>query len=325
MKIVIPDDYQNIVDQLDCYSLIRHHQVTRYREPAMSVAQLAERLRDADVVVAIRERTEFSRSLIERLPKLKLIALVGRASRMIDSGACTEHGVMVATGKSNSPVAPAELTIALILASRRNIALEAERMKRGDWPCTLSHRLRGSTLGIFGLGAIGALVAQSGKGLGMEVLVWGRAGSLERARAGGYDIASSKQELFENSDVLSLHVRLVPETRGIVGRDDLARMKPTALIVNTARAELIKPGALEEALRKGRPGFAAADVYEEEPIIGGNHPLLKLPNALCVPHVGWAEWDNFELYFSEAFEQIVAFEKGETLRLANPDVTPRGD
>jgi D-3-phosphoglycerate dehydrogenase len=323
MKIVIPDDYQDMVDQLDCYSLIRHHQVTRYREPAETPALLAARLRDADVVVAIRERSEFSRWLIERLPNLKLIALLGRASRMIDYAACTEHGVMVATGKSNSPVAPAELTIALILAARRNVALEAERMKRGDWPCTLSHRLRGSTLGIFGLGAIGALVARAGEGLAMDVLVWGRSGSLERARAAGYRTASSKEELFEKSDVLSLHVRLVPETRGIVGPDDLARMKPTALIVNTARAELFQPGALVDALRNGRPGFTAVDVYEEEPIIGGNHPLLRLSNALCVPHIGWAEWDNFELYFSEAFEQIVAFEKGEKLRLANPDVKPR--
>jgi D-3-phosphoglycerate dehydrogenase len=323
MKIVIPDDYQDIVDQLDCYSLIRHHQVTRHRQPAKTIDQLERRLRDADVVVSIRERTEISRSLLERLPKLRLIALVGRSSRMIDYAACTEHGVMVATGKSNSPDAPAELTVALILASRRNVALEAERMKRGDWPCTLSHRLRGSTLGIFGLGAIGALVAQAGRGLAMDVLVWGREGSLQRARAAGYRTAANKEELFESSDVLSLHVRLVPETRGIVALDDLARMKPTALIVNTARAELLQRGALVEALRKGRPGYAAVDVYEEEPIIGGNHPLLKMPNALCVPHIGWAEWENFELYFSEAFEQIVAFEKGEKLRLANPDVKPR--
>jgi len=323
MKIVIPDDYQDMVDQLDCFSLIRHHEVTRYREPAKTLDQLADRLRDADIIVLIRERTELGRALIERLPKLRLIALVGRSSRMIDYAACTEHAVMVSTGKSNSPEAPAELTVALILASRRNVALEAERMKRGDWPCTLSHRLRGSTLGIFGLGAIGALVAEAGRGLGMNVLVWGREGSLERARALGYRSAKAKQELFESSDVLSLHLRLSRETRGIIGLDDLARMKPTALIVNTARAELIAPGALVEALRKGRPGFAALDVYDEEPVIDGNHPLLKMPNALCVPHIGWAEWDNFELYFSEAFEQIVAFEKGEHLRLANPDVKPR--
>jgi len=323
MKIVIPDDYQDMVDRLHCYSLIRHHEVTRYREPAKSLDQLADRLCDADVVVSIRERTEFRRSLIERLPKLRLIALVGRSSRMIDYAACTEHGVMVATGKSNSPEAPAELTVALILASRRNVALEAERMKRGDWPCTLSHRLRGSTLGIFGLGAIGALVAEAGRGLAMNVLVWGREGSLERARAAGFRTTKAKQELFESSDVLSLHLRLVQETRGIIGPDDLARMKPTALIVNTARAELIQPGALVEALQKGRPGFAALDVYDQEPVIDGNHPLLKMPNALCVPHIGWAEWDNFELYFSEVFEQIVAYEKGEKLRLANPDVKPR--
>ncbi len=323
MKIVIPDDYQDMVDQLDCFSLIRDHEVTRYREPAKTLDQLAHRLRDADVIVLIRERTELGRSLIERLPKLRLIALVGRSSRMIDYAACTEHGVMVSTGKSNSPEAPAELTLALILASRRNVALEAERMKRGDWPCTLSHRLRGSTLGIFGLGAIGALVAAAGRGLAMNVLVWGREGSLDRARAAGYRTAKAKQELFESSDVLSLHLRLSRETRGIVELADLARMKPTALIVNTARAELIEPGALVEALHKGRPGFAAVDVYDQEPIIGGNHPLLKLPNALCVPHIGWAEWDNFELYFSEAFEQIVAYENGEELRLANPDVKPR--
>jgi D-3-phosphoglycerate dehydrogenase len=220
-------------------------------------------------------------------------------------------------------VAPAELAIALIVASRRNVALEAERMKRGDWPCTLSHRLRGSTLGIFGLGAIGGLVAVAGRGLGMEVLVWGQQGSFERAKAAGYEVAAGKADLFERSDVLSLHVRLKAETRGIVGAPDLALMKPTALIVNTARAELIAPGALVAALRNGRPGYAAVDVYEQEPVTGGDHPLLKRPNALCVPHLGWAEWDNFELYFSEAFEQIVAFENGTPMRLANPDVKRR--
>ena len=183
MKIVIPDDYQDMVDQLACFALIRHHEVTRYREPARDLDQLVERLRDADVVVSIRERVEFSRALLTRLPKLKLIALIGRNSHMLDFAACTELGIPVATGKSNSPVAPAELTIALILASRRNVALEAERMRRGDWPCTLSHRLRGSTLGIFGLGAIGQLVAEAGRGLGMEVLVFGQQGLVREGRA----------------------------------------------------------------------------------------------------------------------------------------------
>jgi D-3-phosphoglycerate dehydrogenase len=323
MKIVIPDDYQDMVDQLECFSLIRHHDVIRYREPARDLDALTERLCDAEVVVSIRERVEFSRSLLDRLPKLKLIALVGRNSKMIDFAACTELGIAVATGTSNSPVAPAELTLALIVAARRNVALEAERMRRGEWPCTLSHRLRGSTLGIFGLGAIGQLVAQGGRGLGMDILVWGQSSSMEKAAAAGYAGAAGKSELFERSDVLSLHVRLTRDTRGIVGAHDLAQMKPTALIVNTARAELIEPGALLDALRKGRPGFAAVDVYEQEPIINGNHPYLSRPNVLCTPHIGWAEWTNFELYFREAFEQIVAFEQGSPLRLGNPGVAPR--
>src|SRR5712692_5660012 len=224
MKIVIPDDYQNMVDRLDCYSLIQRHEITRYREPARDLDQLVERLADADIVVSIRERVEFSRALLERLPKLKLIALVGRNSKMIDFGACTELGIPVATGKSNSPVAPAELTLSLIMSSRRNVALEAERMRRGDWPCTLSHRLRGSTLGIFGLGAIGQLVAEGGRGLGMNVLVWGQDASFEKAAAAGYAVAASKEELFERSDVLSLHVRFTRDTRGIIGPNDLDRM-----------------------------------------------------------------------------------------------------
>ena len=320
MNIVIPDDYQNMVDRLACYSLVRHHAIARYREPARDFTELVGRLGEAEVIVAIRERIAFTRALLERLPKLKLIALVGRASSRIDYAACTEHGVMVATGRSNSPDAPAELALALILASRRNVALEAERMKRGQWPTTLSHRLRGSTLGIFGLGVIGARVAEGGRGLGMKVLVWGREASLAKAGVAGYAVAPSQEEFFATADILSLHLRLTPETRGIVGPSDLARMKPTSLIVNTARAELVAAGALVAALRAGRPGYAAVDVYEEEPIVAGNHPLLAMSNALCLPHLGWAEWDNFELYFSEAFQQIVAYEQGAPLRLANPEV-----
>src|ERR1700737_1762458 len=186
MRIVIPDDYQDMVDKLDCFSLIRHHEVTLYREPARDLTQLIERISKADVAVAIRQRVEFSSALLEDLPRLKLIALVGRNSKMIDFAACTELGIPVATGRSNSPVAPAELTLALIVASRRNVALEAERMKRGEWPCTLSHRLRGSTLGIFGLGAIGQLVAEGGRGLGMDILVWGQENSLKQAAPKGY-------------------------------------------------------------------------------------------------------------------------------------------
>jgi D-3-phosphoglycerate dehydrogenase / 2-oxoglutarate reductase len=323
MKIAIPDDYQNMVDQLQCYTMIRHHDVVRYREPARDLDHLVERLRDADIVVSIRERVHFSRALLERLPNCKLLALVGRSSQAIDFAAATEFGIPVSTGTSNSPVAPAELTLALIIASRRNVAREAERMKRGDWPCTLSHRLRDSTLGVYGLGAIGSLVAAGGKGLGMNVLAFGQKNSAEKAAAAGYEVARSKADLFERSDVLSISIRLQPQTRGIVGPDDFARMKPTALFVNVARAELVQPGALLDALRKGRPGYAAVDVYEDEPIVDGDHPFLNMPNVLCTPHLGWAEWDNFELYFRECFEQIQKFEGGEPMRLANPSVKPR--
>ena len=316
MKIVIPDDYQDVVDRLACFSLLAGHDVVRYREPAGDFETLVERLRPAEAIVAIRERVEFSRRLIERLPNLKLIALVGRAAATIDYDACRDRGVLVSAGVSNAPVAPAELTVALIVASRRNIALEAERMRRGEWPSTLSHRLAGSTLGIFGLGAIGSLVARAGAGMGMNVLVWGRAASAAKALAAGYDVAASKADLFERSDVVSLHVRLRADTRGIVGPDDLGRMKPSALLVNTSRAELIQPGALLAGLRAGRPGYAAVDVYEREPVTGGDHPFLSMPNVLCTPHLGWAEWDNFELYFRECLEQIVAYTQGAPMRLA---------
>lgn len=323
MKIVIPDDYQDIGDKVAAYSLIRHHDVTRYTDSHHELDTLVARLGEADVVVAIRERVPFPRALLERLPKLRLISLLGRTASTIDFAACTELGILVATGVSNSPESPAEHTLALILSSRRNITREALGMPRGALPSSVAHRLRGSTLGIFGLGAIGELVAQGGKGLGMNVVVWGRETSRAKARDLGFDVAGSSAELFERSDVLSLHIRLSKETRGIVGPADLARMKPTALLVNTSRAELVQPGALLAALRQGRPGFAAVDVYEQEPV-APDHPLLHMPNALCTPHTAWAEWANFELYFREAYEQIVAFERGAPLRLANPAVKPRG-
>jgi D-3-phosphoglycerate dehydrogenase len=317
MKIVIPDDYQDMIHKLDAFKLLTGHEITRYRTPARDLDELVERLKPAECVVEIRERIDFSRAMIERLPNLKLIALVGSRSQAIDYEAAKDHQVLVSTGKSGSPEAPAELAVALMLASRRNVVIEAPRMRAGEWPTTLSYRLRGSTLGIFGLGKIGQLVAAAGRGLGMKVLVWGRENSLNEARAAGYETAAGKAELFERADVLQLLVRLTAETKGIVTAADLAWMKPTALFVNVARAELIENGALVAALERGRPGFAAVDVYDEEPIVGGNHPLLKMPNVLCTPHLGWAEWDTFELYFRECFEQIVNYAAGKPLRLAN--------
>jgi D-3-phosphoglycerate dehydrogenase len=322
MRIAIPDDYQDIVHRLKCFERLHTHEVVRFREPARGEDELVRRLRDADCVVAIRERVAFPRSLLERLPNLKLLALVGRHSAVIDFAACKDLGIDVVHGSSASPASPAELTVALILASRRNIVIEAQRMKRGELPGALAHRLRGSTLGVYGLGTIGTLVAAAGAGLGMRVLVFGRENSVAKAREAGYAVAASKAELLAQSDVLTLQMRLTAETRGSITREDLARMKPTALFVNTARAELVQRGALLEALKAGRPGYAALDVYEEEPV-PPSHPLLSMPNVLCTPHLGWAEWDNFELYFRECFEQIVKFEKGEPLRLGNPDVRPK--
>lgn len=323
MNIVIPDDYQNMASQLACYKLLAGHQITIYQQPATSFEQLVERLKDAEIIVAIRERVEFTRELIARLPKLRQIALVGRHASSIDYAACTEHGVAVTTGISGSHVAPAEFTVALMMAARRNVVPEAVAMKAGGWPSTLSHRLRDSTLAIYGLGKIGELVAQAGTGLGMKILVWGREGSLIKAAKLGYEPAESREDFFARADVLTLHLRLNPDTRHAVTAGDLARMKPTSLLINTARAELIAPGALVQALQTGRPGYAAVDVYEQEPVVNGDHPLLKMPNVLCAPHLAWAEWETFELYFGECFEQIVKFCSGSELRLANPEVKPR--
>jgi D-3-phosphoglycerate dehydrogenase len=309
MRIAIPDDYQDVVHRLKCYELLRGHDVIRWKEPARNLDELAERLKGAEAIVAIRERVAFPRQLLERLvPQLKLISLVGRFSKVLDFDACKALGIEVATGSLASPIAPAELTIALILAARRNVVTEANRMREGQLPVTMSHRLRGGTLGIYGLGTIGALVAPTGPALGMRVLVWGRQGSLDAARKAGYDVAQGKDQLFAESDVLSLHLRLNAETKGIVTSADLARMKPTALLVNTARAELIQPGALVEALKRGRPGYAALDVFEDEPV-APSHPLLNMPNVLATPHAGWAEFDTFETYFGEAFENIVKYHR----------------
>jgi len=323
MRIVIPDDYQDCLHTLDCYAAFAGHEVVRYREPARDLAQFAEMLRDADAVVAVRERSEFPRALLEQLPRLKLISQVGRSAHTIDLVACNELGITVCAGTQASPVAPAEMTWALILSTRRNVVLEAERMRRGEWPATLSHRLSGSTLGIFGLGTIGQLVARVGPAFGMRVLVWGREGSRAIAERLGYEFAASREAFFEQSDVLSLHVRLSAQTRGIVTAADLARMKPTALLVNTSRAQLIEGGALEAGLRAGRPGYAAVDVYEQEPVTGGDHPLLKMPNVVCMPHLAWADRETFELYFGEAFRSVADYFAGRKVNVVNQPLNAR--
>jgi D-3-phosphoglycerate dehydrogenase len=256
--------------------------------------------------VLIRERTAIGEELLSRLPRLKLISQTGKGTAHIDTDACKRHGVAVAVG-TGSPYAPAELTWALVLAAMRRIPQETAHLRAGGWQHLLGTTVRGRTLGIFGYGKIGSLVAGYGRAFGMNVLVWGREGSQSRARKDGYAVAAEREAFFEQNDVLSLHLRLTDETQGIVTAADLARMKPSALLVNTSRAELIEHGALENALRTGRPGFAAVDVYEKEPILGAQHPLLSMENVVCTPHLGYVEKDSYELYFGQAFDNVLAF------------------
>ena len=323
MRIVIPDDYQDCLHTLACYAALAGHEVVRYREPARDMAHFADMLRGADAVVAVRERSDFPRALLEQLPTLKLISQVGRSAQTIDLDACNALGITVCAGTQASPIAPAELTWALILAARRNVVLEATRRRQGEWPATLSHRLAGSTLGMYGLGTIGQLVARVGPAFGMRVLVWGRDGSRASALRLDYGFADSREQFFSESDVISLHVRLSAQTSGMVTASDLARMKPSALLVNTSRAGLIAPGALEAALGAGRPGFAAVDVYEQEPVSGGDHPLLAMPNVVCMPHLAWADRETFELYFGEAFRNVADFFSGLPVKVVNQPVQQR--
>ncbi len=320
MIIAIPDDYHNLVCTLDCIKLLKDHEVRIYSDAAPPAADLVRNLRDAEIIIPIRERSRFTRDIISQLPKLKLFSQTGRSCHHIDLDACNELGVAVAAGSHASPHTVAEQTWAMILGSLREIPAETALMKRGGWRNRFSTGLKGRTLGVFGLGTIGALVAATGKSFGMRVLVWGRENSLSAARAAGYDTAASQDELFEQSDVLTLMVRLTKETRGIVNAGHLARMKPTALLINTARAELVARGALETALRNGRPGYAAVDVYENEPVLDGKHPLLGLDNALCTAHSAWLERDTYELYFGEAFANAAAFASGQPVRLVNTPI-----
>ena len=317
MRIVIPDDYQDAVENLDAFARLSEHTVTVYRDTVKDVDVLVKRFADADALVLIRERTGIGEPLLARLPNLKLISQTGKGIAHIDLDACTRHRVAVAVG-GGTPHAPAELTWALILASARHLPQEIARMKAGKWQGSLGVGLHGRVLGILGYGTIGTLVANYGRAFGMQVLVWGRQGSLTRAASDGYDTVSSQRELFQRSDVLSLHLKLVDETQGIVTREDLAAMKPSALLVNTSRAGLIASGALVEALSAGRPGYAAVDVYEDEPVV--DHPLLHMDNVICTPHIGYVEKDTYERYFGAAFDNLLAFFAGAPTGLLNPEV-----
>ena len=320
MIIAIPDDYHGVVHKLDCLAKLSGHQVRIFRDVAPASGRLIANLHEAEIVVPVRERTHYTREIIERLPRLKIFSQTGRSTHHIDVAACTGRGIVVTCGTNASPYTVAEHTWALILSSLRRLPEETAMMKRGEFRQSFSGTLHGRTLGIFGLGKIGKLVAATGASFGMRVLVWGRDASLAAAKTAGYDAAASRQEFFEQADVLVLMVRLSSATRGIVTAEDLARMKPTALFVNTARAELVAPGALAATLKRGRPGRAAVDVYENEPVLNGDHPLLKLDNALCTPHTAWLEQDTYEMYFGEAFDNILAFIGGSPVNMVNPEV-----
>jgi len=321
MKISILDDYHDTVRTLPCFEKLKHHDVTVWTDHVQDVDILADRLKDTEALVLIRERTRITAPLIERLGKLKLISQRSVYPH-IDVPACTKHGVIVSSNQhSDTPsYAAAELTWALILAAMRQIPQQMASLQAGKWQSGIGQTLRGKTLGIYGYGRIGTVVAGYGKAFGMRVLVWAREVSLARARSEGHEVARTRNEFFEQSDIISLHMRLVPGTKGIVTAGDLARMKPAALIVNTSRAGLIEPGALVEALKAGRPAWAAVDVYEEEPVLKPLHPLLVLPNVVCTPHIGYVTRDEYEVQFAEIFDQITAYGSGRPINVVNPEV-----
>jgi D-3-phosphoglycerate dehydrogenase len=328
MNIVILDDYQDAVRKLECAAKLESYQAKVYTNTVKGLGQLSVRLKDADVIVLIRERTPINRQLVEKLPKLKLISQTGRIGTHIDVQACTERGVAVSEGLG-SPIAPAELTWALIMAAMRRLPQYIGNLKHGAWQQSglkagsmppnfgLGGTLRGKTLGIWGFGKIGQLVAGYGKAFGMHVVIWGSEKSREKAVQDGYLAAPTREAFFACCDVLSLHLRLDEATRGIITGADLAQMKPTSLLVNTSRAELIEPDALLGGLNRGHPGMAAVDVFETEPILQG-HALLRLENCICTPHIGYVEQSNYEMYFSAAFDNVINFIKGTPTNIINP-------
>ncbi|KAF1011850.1 MAG: D-2-hydroxyacid dehydrogenase family protein [Burkholderia sp.] len=334
MKIAILDDYQDAVRKLTCFELLADHEVQVFNNTVRGLGQLASRLAEVEALVLIPERTHITSQLLAKLPDLRIVSQTGKASPHIDMVACTDRGIAVLEG-TGSPVAPAELTWALIMSAQRRIPQYVANLKQGAWQQSglktssmppnfgLGQVLRGQTLGIWGYGNIGQMVAGYGKAFGMKVLVWGRAHSVEHARADGHDTATDREAFFEKADILTLHLRMNDGTRGIVKQDDLMRMKPTSLLVNTSSAELLEDSALVNALAYNRPGLVAIDVFESEPILQG-YSLLRMENVICTPHIGYVERESYELYFSAAFRNILSFNAGDMSSVANPDALVGG-
>lgn len=319
MKIAVIDDYQDAFRTLRCYPKLKGHEVLVYNDTEKDPARLAERLKEAEAVILTQQRSRFPRAVIERLPKLRLVSQTGRSTGHIDIEACTERGIVVSAAGFGDPHPTAELTWGLILAALRHIPYEVQRLREGCWQSTIGVGIQGKTLGIYAHGRIGSLVAKVGRAFGARVLCWGREGSMARAREAGHEVAESRNTFFAESDILSLHLPLNKETRGIVTREDLARMKPTALIVNTSRAGIIAEGALVEALKAGRPGFAGVDVFEDEPVIGAAHPLLKMDNVVATPHLGYVVRETYESYYGVTVDQILAYTAGSPINVVNPE------
>ena len=324
MKITILDDYFDTLRTLACFQKLRGHDVTIWNDHVQDTSLLADRLKETDALVLIRERTKIAADLLQRLPRLKLISQRSVYPH-IDIAACTRLGVTVSSNMhAGAPsYAAAELTFGLALAAMRDIPRQTAALKAGMWQTGVGNTMRGKTFGIYGYGRIGRAVAGYAKAFGMDVLVWARPASLEIARAEGYAAAGSKAEFFALCDIVSLHMRLVDATRGIVTAADLGAMKPSALLVNTSRAPLVAPGALVGALRRGRPGMAAVDVFETEPLRDPADPLLSLPNVLATPHIGYVTRDEYELQFSDIFDQIVDYAAGRPSHVVNPAVRAR--
>jgi D-3-phosphoglycerate dehydrogenase len=321
VKVSILDDYFDTLRTLDCFGKLAGHEVTIWNDHVQDVDGLAERLRETEALVLIRERTQIRTPLLERLPKLRLISQRSVYPH-IDIETCTRLGIVVSSGQhADTPsYATAELTFGLALAASRMLPQQVASLKAGNWQFGVGQTLRGKTFGIYGYGRIGAVVAGYAREFGMKVLVWAREPALAKARADGYETAASKAAFFAQCDVLSLHMRLVDATRGIVKADDLARMKPTAILVNTSRAPLIEPGALVGALRAGRPGFAAVDVFDKEPLLDVSDPLLTMDNVIATPHIGYVTRDEYEIQFTDIFDQVVAYAAGTPINVVNADV-----
>ena len=323
MKISVIHDYSDVFRTTKHFPKLAAHEVVIHNDAYISADRVVEQAKGFDAVLLTQQRVPMTRAIIERLPGLKFICQTGRNVYHLDVPACTDHGIVVSAGRLSSGHSPysttAELTWGLIISSLRQIPYEVERFKQGHWHSTVGTRLHGRTLGIYAFGHIGAAVARVGKAFGMNVVCWGREGSLARAKAEGFEIAASREAFFDNADIISLHLPGNKATHGLITAADLARMKPTALLVNSSRAPIIEKGALAAALVKGRPGFAAIDVYEDEPVTGANYPLLKMKNALCTPHLGYAERSSYESMYSTAIEQLLAFADGKPIDMLNPE------